>query len=223
MARPKKSEERDTRQDTLDAALDLFAENGFFGTSMREIARKVGVRESALYHHFRSKEAILEGLLEQLGPGQARAIADVDIPAMIEAVGGRGFLEQIVGYMTTVWATPREQKLLRIILAEGPRLNEREVLHLPRFIREARSRLAKVFEVMMQKKLIKKADPLQLTLEFIGPMMMLRMMYLVMPKGPPDLKSFQAEVQAHLDFFWQSTSGGLPPPPPGGGSRAGSR
>src|SRR5258706_16060912 len=117
MARPKKSEERDTRQGILDAALDCFAENGFFGTSMREIARHVGVRESALYHHFPSKEAILEGLMQQLGPGQTKAIADMDLDAMIDAVGGRGLLEQFVQLMTTMWATPREQKMLRLMMS----------------------------------------------------------------------------------------------------------
>src|SRR5689334_7742691 len=120
MARPRKSEERDTRQDILDAALDLFAQDGFFGTSMRQIARQVGVRESALYHHFPSKEAILDGLMQQLGPGQARAVAEMDLDAMIDAVGGRGLLEQFVSMMTTMWATPREQKMLRLMMTEGP-------------------------------------------------------------------------------------------------------
>src|SRR4051794_32130319 len=189
MARPRKSEERDTRQDILDAALDLFADHGYFGTSMREISRQVGVRESALYHHFPSKQAILEALMQQLGPGQARAIAEMDVGAAIEALGAREFLEQIVSMMTNTWVTPREQKMLRLILAEGPRLGESEVLHLPRYVREARSRLSRVFEVMIQKKLIRKGDPGALTLAFMGPLMMLRIMYLVMPNGPPDLKS----------------------------------
>ncbi len=206
MARPRKSEERDTRQDILDAALDLFAENGFFGTSMREIARRVGVRESALYHHFPSKEAILEGLLQSLGPGQAKHLAEMDLGAMIDGLGARKFLEQLVDMMTTLWATPREQKLARLMLSEGPRLGEHEVLHLPHFVREARTQLARVFELMMRKKIIKKTDPYALTLEFVGPLMMLRMIYLVMPKGPPDMKSFRAELDRHLDFFWSAVT-----------------
>ena len=72
MARPRKSEGRETRREILDAALDLFAVGGYFGTSMRQIARAVGVRESALYHHFAAKEAILEGLLAELGPARAQ-------------------------------------------------------------------------------------------------------------------------------------------------------
>jgi AcrR family transcriptional regulator len=204
MARPRKSEERDTRQEILDAALDLFAADGFFGTSMRQIARAVGVRESALYHHFASKEDILHGLMQSLGPGQAKHLAEMDVGAMVDALGPRGFLDQMVQVLTTLWATPREQKMMRLMMSEGPRLGQHEVLHLPHFVREARKNLSRIFEVMLKKKLIKKRDPYALTLEFMGPLMMLRMVYLVMPKGPPDLKGFQAEVRTHLDFFWSS-------------------
>ena len=204
MARPRKSEERDTRQDILNAALDLFAENGFFGTSMREIARRVGVRESALYHHFPSKEAILEALAQAHGPGQARHLAELDIGAMVDAVGPREFLGQIVQFMITAWATPSEQKMMRIIMSEGARLGAHDVLNLPAYVLQARKNFSRVFEEMMRKKLIKKADPMTLTVAFMAPLMMMRMLYLVMPKGAPDLKGLKAEVDRHLDFFWKS-------------------
>ena len=47
-ARPVAGEARDTRREILDTALELFAEHGFHATSIRAIARAVGVRESAL-------------------------------------------------------------------------------------------------------------------------------------------------------------------------------
>jgi AcrR family transcriptional regulator len=202
VARPKKSEERDTRQDILDAALDLFAENGFFGTSMRQIARKVGVRESALYHHFDSKEAMLHGLLQTLGPGHARYLLEIDLGAMAESLGARRMLEQLTQAMVTAWSTPHEQKLVRLMLTEGPRLGERGVLNFPSYIREARGLVARVFEELMRRKLIRKADPIAVTMGFMGPLIMLRMLYLVMPKGPPDLKGLQVEVDRHLEYFW---------------------
>lgn len=202
MARPRKSEERDTRQDILDAALDLFAENGFFGTSMREIARRVGVRESALYHHFPSKESILEALAQTYGPGHARHLAELDIGAMLDTVGPRQFLEQIVQFMITTWSTPHEQKMLRLMLSEGPRLGQTGVLNLQSYILQARRTISRVFEEMMKRKLIRKADPITVTVAFMAPLMMMRMLYLVMPKGGPDLKGLKAEVDRHLDFFF---------------------
>ena len=48
----------------LEAALEGFYDNGFHGTSIREIARRVGVTIPALYYHHQSKEGILLALLE---------------------------------------------------------------------------------------------------------------------------------------------------------------
>jgi AcrR family transcriptional regulator len=48
----------------LSAALDAFYETGFHGTSVREIARRVGVTVPALYYHHENKEGLLIALLE---------------------------------------------------------------------------------------------------------------------------------------------------------------
>jgi len=52
----------DTRERILDVALDLFIEQGFDGTSLRQIAEQLGVTKAALYYHFESKEDILLAL-----------------------------------------------------------------------------------------------------------------------------------------------------------------
>ena len=60
----------------LQAALEAFYDNGFHGTSVREIAAKVGVTVPALYYHHKSKEGILLALLEySTGDVLARAHA----------------------------------------------------------------------------------------------------------------------------------------------------
>jgi AcrR family transcriptional regulator len=51
----------------LESAMDVFDEYGYDGGSMREIASRVGVRESALYRHFPGKEAILKTLIRVVG------------------------------------------------------------------------------------------------------------------------------------------------------------
>ena len=48
----------------LDHALDAFHENGFHGTTVRELARRVGVTVPALYYHHENKEGLLIALLE---------------------------------------------------------------------------------------------------------------------------------------------------------------
>ncbi|MER6971156.1 helix-turn-helix domain-containing protein [Nocardioides sp. NPDC000445] len=51
------------REEILDAAACLFVNQGFAGTSTREIAEAVGIRQASLYHHFQNKDEILEELL----------------------------------------------------------------------------------------------------------------------------------------------------------------
>jgi AcrR family transcriptional regulator len=66
------------RDEILDAAAELFTIQGFANTSTRSIADAVGIRQASLYHHFKTKDDILEDLLEGtvLGGLQfARAVA----------------------------------------------------------------------------------------------------------------------------------------------------
>jgi AcrR family transcriptional regulator len=56
----------DTRQRILDVALELFAEQGYEKTSLREIAERLDVTKAALYYHFASKEALLAGIVDSL-------------------------------------------------------------------------------------------------------------------------------------------------------------
>lgn len=49
----------------LDAAIDLFIEAGFETTSMDAIAAKAGVAKGTLYYHFKSKEGIVEAIVER--------------------------------------------------------------------------------------------------------------------------------------------------------------
>jgi len=54
----------DTRERIQSIALELFAEQGYEKTSLREIAERLGVTKAALYYHFRSKEDIVRSFTE---------------------------------------------------------------------------------------------------------------------------------------------------------------
>jgi AcrR family transcriptional regulator len=54
----------DTRQRIQDVALDLFAEQGYEKTSLREIAEHLDVTKAALYYHFKTKEEILVSVFD---------------------------------------------------------------------------------------------------------------------------------------------------------------
>ena len=56
----------------MEVALDLFSEQGYEATSMRDIAAALGLTPGAFYHHFPSKEAVLIAVCLPLVDGMAR-------------------------------------------------------------------------------------------------------------------------------------------------------
>jgi AcrR family transcriptional regulator len=73
-----------TRARIQEVALELFTEQGYEGTSLREIAERLGVTKAALYYHFKTKEDIVASLVQdriaaihaliEWGQGQPRTI-----------------------------------------------------------------------------------------------------------------------------------------------------
>jgi AcrR family transcriptional regulator len=57
----------DTRRRAQRAALALFTGQGYDATSLRQIADELGINKASLYHHFASKEAILQSLVDDRG------------------------------------------------------------------------------------------------------------------------------------------------------------
>ena len=55
-----------TRQEILEASLELFSFQGFEATSVSQIADAVGIRKASLYSHFESKQAILDALVDEV-------------------------------------------------------------------------------------------------------------------------------------------------------------
>ena len=66
----------------LDAALELFAERGFYGTAMPLVAEKAGVGAGTLYRHFASKEALANALFQKwkLALGLSLSQVPTDLP-----------------------------------------------------------------------------------------------------------------------------------------------
>jgi AcrR family transcriptional regulator len=83
-----------TTQRVLDVAEELFATQGYDGTSLRQIAQRAGIREPGLYNHFAGKQALYEAVLFRALNPMAEALSQhmdkaaslreyTDLPAII--------------------------------------------------------------------------------------------------------------------------------------------
>lgn len=125
----KEAEER--KNEIIDAADELFSQKGYDGTSTNDIIKKVGIARGTLYHHFKSKEDIMDALIERYSDrllGAAQEIAtDKSIPVverLIEVVmamnlsgkSSKEIMEQIHKPQNALM----HQKIQKVIFNEVP-------------------------------------------------------------------------------------------------------
>jgi AcrR family transcriptional regulator len=90
MARPTATPRADPavrKRQVLEAALELIAEQGYAGASLRKLAAKLGMQQPSLYHYFTSKQDLVEQLIATFA-GDMLADSGHDMPDDIEAVPG---------------------------------------------------------------------------------------------------------------------------------------
>jgi AcrR family transcriptional regulator len=103
------------REQILDAACACFVRNGFHRTTMQDLAREAGMTAGNFYHYFRSKEALVLGLVER------ERVSGAQLVTRLQQEGDRrgalfGVLGQYFGALT------REAAVLRLeIWSEGTR------------------------------------------------------------------------------------------------------
>ena len=57
---------KDTKEKILATALNLFSQNGYAGTNIRELTTSLGMVKSSIYKHFENKEDIWNTLLDEM-------------------------------------------------------------------------------------------------------------------------------------------------------------
>ncbi|HEY1695665.1 MAG TPA: TetR/AcrR family transcriptional regulator [Polyangiaceae bacterium] len=66
MSNTAEAQPRPRKEEILDVATCLFAERGYEGTSMNDVAERVGMRKASLFYHFATKDALYEAVLDRL-------------------------------------------------------------------------------------------------------------------------------------------------------------
>jgi len=201
MGRPPRSDGQRTRQAILDAALTLFADRGYFGTSLRDIARAVGVRESALYNYFSGKEALFHALIEAMHERRAERMSP-----FIEASAGdaRALLERLATDMLDDFTAPRAQALFRVLLSDGMRLALQGRLNLLDRMTSGAAPLRTLMRRLIAAGSLRRRSLDVMTAEFVGPLLMWRHWYTLDPTSPlvADRAAF---ARGHVDHFLQGS------------------
>lgn len=125
----KEAEER--RNEILDAADQLFGQKGFDGTSTNDILEKVGIARGTLYYHFKSKQDIMDALIERysvrlLGAAQKIGV-DKSIPLNERIIGvvmalniSDGSSKEIMDHIHKPQNALMHQKIQKVIINGVP-------------------------------------------------------------------------------------------------------
>jgi TetR/AcrR family transcriptional regulator, biofilm operon repressor len=197
MARPPNADGARTRQAILDAALGLFADKGYFGTSLRDVARAVGIRESALYNYFVGKEALFEALLEAESAVKVERLSEIlDAPV----TDGRVVLDDLASFIIDRFVVPRQQQLFRILMSDGMRLAREGRINLHERMSSTRPHLEEIMRRLIDAGFLRDVDPEMLVMQFIGPLLFWRQLHAIGAKTAL-IRNRHAFARAHVDQF----------------------
>ena len=196
------------KEKIFDVSIDLFSEYGYDGVSIRQIAKEVGIKESSIYNHYKSKESILDAILEyyidrmmsnDIPLSQASENLDVSFDYFYKS-GLNAFASQL--------RDEKMSKITRIILIESYHNDNIKSFMKSSIISEPVNAWIGLFDLMKSKKLIDDAcDSRQLAESFYKfGMFLLYEHYII--NYPEDDEKFIEELsrksQNHMELLFDS-------------------
>ncbi len=160
--------ENATKEKILDAALVSFAENGYRGTNLRDLAAGMGLSKSALYRHYESKEDIWNAVIDRMEAYYTERFGSPEkTPPVPESCE-----ELIHMTMRMLDFTMHDKRVIltrRLLLAEQFRDGQARQLATLHFFSGTKDIFAKVFAGMMENGILKKDDPELLAFAYTSP------------------------------------------------------
>ena len=186
-----------TKEKILDAALTLFAENGYDGTSVEQIANIVGIKAPSLYKHFKGKEDILNVLIDSAEARYEEMFgSEKNIGKVPES--REEFIKVTMGRIKFTMQDPVIRKT-RMLLVQEQFRNERISEATTRHQLDGVQRMfAKIIKGMMDEGMVKKDDPEMLAIELTAP----AVIYIARADRQPQYEEESMEyIEKHLRHF----------------------
>lgn len=193
--------EKNTKERILEEALKLFAQSGYMGTSMNDIATNLGVTKAALYKHYKSKQEILDSIVEKMNQMDKERVKKYDMP--------EGNMEEVVkSYQETAIDKIKEftkVQFLHWTQEEFP-CCFRKMLTLEQYRDSELSRLYQKYlagdpllyiEEIFRGFTDNDQEARQLALDFYGPIFLLYSIY----DGVENKEIIVEQVEQHVDRF----------------------
>ena len=160
--------ENTTKEKILDAALVSFAENGYRGTNLRDLAAGLGLSKSALYKHYESKESIWNAVLDRMEVYYAERFGSPEktpqIPKTCEEL-----LAMTVRMLDFTMHDKRVILTRRVLLTEQFRDERARRFATQHFLIGTKEIYAGVFAEMMRNGILRSEDPDMLAFIFTTP------------------------------------------------------
>jgi len=191
----------DTKERILETALELFAQNGYLGTSMNDIARQLGFTKAALYKHYTGKQEILDRIVERMNKMDYERAESYEMPETQPDGFAEAYLntpvQKIRAYSTAQfdhWTketfSSNFRKMLTLEQYRDPKLAQ---LHHDYLAGGPLEYMAAIFRKLTDSD----EAAMQLALEFYGPMFLLYSVY----DGADKKERIAPMLREHIDRF----------------------
>ena len=158
----------DTKERILVAALEMFSQNGYAGTNIRELSASLGLVKSGVYKQFDSKEAIWNALLDQMIIYYADRFGSAEhLPPVPDSLEGLVEMTmRLVDFTVHDDKVVMTRKLLSIEQYRDERARDLATKH---FLTGLTEIFTSLFAGMMDKDLLRRDDPAMLAFAYTAP------------------------------------------------------
>lgn len=192
-----------TKEKILKISLKLFATKGYKATTVRDIAGAMGVKQSALYNHFKNKDEILETLISNLTSSAIVTLFDGKEHQELHKQG-KSLLASIATTFKLLSFDGQNEALYKLLMQEIFRNERIREIYNEHFYQENVKKLSGLFFGMMQDEMIKSSDPLLLANEFFSPLFFYQMQVSLLKLDKKSTSSQVSMFEKHVDFFWDT-------------------
>lgn len=191
----------ETKERILETALELFAQSGYLGTSMSDIAARLGITKAALYKHYAGKQKIVDQIVQRMNELDAARAAAYEMPGAAPEGFAQAYLntplDRIRAYSTAQfdhWTRePFSANFRKMLTLEQYRDARLAQLYQENLASGPVKYMAAIFRPLTDSD----ETAMQLALNFYGPMYLLYSVY----DGAADQSAVAPMLEAHIDRF----------------------